>query len=104
MAAAVKRNQATAVETPVVRRPESAEELAFLSVVELSALVRSRQVSSTELTKLYLDRLKRFDPLLKRVVTLTEDMAQAGRGRPIKRSPRAIIEARSMGIPQAPRT
>ena len=36
-AAAVKRNQAVPVETPVVRRPGSAEELAFLSVVELSA-------------------------------------------------------------------
>ena len=74
-AAAVKRNQATPVETPVVRRPESAEELAFLTVVELSALIRSRQVSSTELTKLYLERLKRFDPLLKCVVTFTEDVA-----------------------------
>ena len=74
-AAAVKRNQAVPVETPVVRRPGSAEELAFLSVVELSVLVRSRQVSSMELTKLYLERLKRFDPLLKCVVTLTEDVA-----------------------------
>ena len=82
-AAAVKRNQATPVETPVVRRPESAEQLAFLSVVELSALIRSRQISSTELTKLYLERLKRFDPLLKCVVTLTEDVAlkQAAAGR-----------------------
>jgi Asp-tRNA(Asn)/Glu-tRNA(Gln) amidotransferase A subunit family amidase len=74
-AAAVERNRATPVETPVVRRPESAEELAFLSVVELSALIRSRQVTSTELTKLYLDRLKRFDSLLKCVVTFTEDVA-----------------------------
>jgi Asp-tRNA(Asn)/Glu-tRNA(Gln) amidotransferase A subunit family amidase len=79
-AAAVKRNQATPVETPVARRPESAEELAFFSVVELSALIRSREVSSTELTKLYLGRLKRFDSLLKCVVTFTEDIAlkQAG--------------------------
>ena len=44
-------------------------------MAELSALIRSRQVSSTELTKLYLGRLKRFDPLLKCVVTLTEDLA-----------------------------
>ena len=44
-------------------------------MTELSALIRSRQVSSMELTKLYLDRLKRFDPLLKCVVTLTEDLA-----------------------------
>jgi Asp-tRNA(Asn)/Glu-tRNA(Gln) amidotransferase A subunit family amidase len=73
--AAIKRNQATPVETPAVRRPDSPDELAFLTVVELSALIRSRQVTSTELTKLYLSRLKRFDPLLKCVVTLTEDLA-----------------------------
>ena len=42
--------------------------------------MRSRRLSSTELTKLYLGRLKRFDPLLKCVVTLTEDLAlEAGR-------------------------
>ena len=61
--------------TRTSRRPDSAEELAFLPVTELSGLIRSRQVSSTELTKLYLARLKRFDPLLKCVVTLTEDLA-----------------------------
>ena len=74
-AAAIKRNQATPVETPVVQRPASPQELAFCSVVELSVLLKSRQVSSTELTKIYLERLKRFDPLLKCVVTLTEDLA-----------------------------
>src|SRR5215217_68607 len=42
---------------------------------EGAALLRSRQVSSTELTRLYLDRLRRFDPMLKCVVTLTEDVA-----------------------------
>ncbi len=47
----------------------------FLPVTELSALVRTRKVSSVELTKLYLARLKRFDDLLKCVVTLTEDLA-----------------------------
>ena len=74
-AAGVKRNQARIVGTPVVHRPSSDEELAFLTVAELSGLVRSRQVTSTELTKLYLGRLKRFDPLLKCVVTPTEDLA-----------------------------
>jgi Asp-tRNA(Asn)/Glu-tRNA(Gln) amidotransferase A subunit family amidase len=74
-AAVIKRNQARPVETPVVGRPSSPEELAFLTVVELSTLIRSRQVTSVELTKLYLERLKRFDPLLKCVVTLTEDLA-----------------------------
>ncbi len=71
----MRRNQARPAETPATRRPECAEDLAFLPVTELSALIRSRQVSSMELTKLYLARLKRFDPLLKCVVTLTEDLA-----------------------------
>ncbi len=74
-AAAIQRNRATPVPGITPRRPGSDEELAFLPVAELSALLRSRQVSSTELTRLYLDRLKRFDPLLKCVVTFTEEVA-----------------------------
>jgi Asp-tRNA(Asn)/Glu-tRNA(Gln) amidotransferase A subunit family amidase len=71
----VRRNRATPTESHAPRRPDSDEGLAFLPVTELSALIRSGQVSSTELTKLYLGRLKRFDPILKCVVTLTEDLA-----------------------------
>ena len=71
----VQRNQATLLEAHVVRRPESDEDLAFLPVAELGPLLRSRQVSSTELTKLYLARLREYDPLLKCVVTLTEELA-----------------------------
>jgi Asp-tRNA(Asn)/Glu-tRNA(Gln) amidotransferase A subunit family amidase len=74
-AASIRRNRATPIEGRTPRRPSSDDELAFLPVTELSALVRSRQVSSTELTRLYLDRLKRFDPLLMCVVTLTEAVA-----------------------------
>jgi Asp-tRNA(Asn)/Glu-tRNA(Gln) amidotransferase A subunit family amidase len=53
----------------------SVESLAFLSVVELSRLIRARKVTSTELTRMYLERLKRFDPALNCVVTLTEELA-----------------------------
>lgn len=60
-----------------VRRPRDPEELAFLSVAELSQLVRSRQVRAEELTELCLDRLKRFDPQLSCVVTLTAERALA---------------------------
>jgi Asp-tRNA(Asn)/Glu-tRNA(Gln) amidotransferase A subunit family amidase len=58
-----------------VKRPERDEDLAFLPVAGLSALIKSKQISSVELTNLYLARLKRFDPLLKCVVTLTEKTA-----------------------------
>jgi Asp-tRNA(Asn)/Glu-tRNA(Gln) amidotransferase A subunit family amidase len=56
-----------------LRKPS--ESLSFWPVTHLSALIRSRQLSSLELTELYLDRLKRFDPVLKCVVTLTDDLA-----------------------------
>jgi Asp-tRNA(Asn)/Glu-tRNA(Gln) amidotransferase A subunit family amidase len=69
------RNQARPSASPTLQRPDSDDALAFLPLAELSALIRSRRLSSTELTKLYLARLKRFDPLLKCVVTLTEDLA-----------------------------
>jgi Asp-tRNA(Asn)/Glu-tRNA(Gln) amidotransferase A subunit family amidase len=74
---AVYRNRALPIETSPPSRPASDEALAFLTVAELSALVRSGQVSSMELTRLYLARLKRFDPLLKCVVMLTEKLALA---------------------------
>jgi Asp-tRNA(Asn)/Glu-tRNA(Gln) amidotransferase A subunit family amidase len=50
-------------------------DLAFLPVGSLSALIRTRKVSSVELTKLYLDRLKKADSKLLCVVNLTEDLA-----------------------------
>ena len=51
------------------------EELAFLRVSELAPLVRSRAVSSTDLTRMYLARLKKYSPRLLSVVNLTEELA-----------------------------
>jgi Asp-tRNA(Asn)/Glu-tRNA(Gln) amidotransferase A subunit family amidase len=58
-----------------VKKPASDDDLAFASVVELAELVRTKQVTSVELTKLSLARLKKYDPALKCVVTLTEELA-----------------------------
>ena len=54
---------------------KSIEELAFATVPQLAELIRTRKISSTELTKMYLDRLKRYGPKLLCVVTLTEELA-----------------------------
>jgi Asp-tRNA(Asn)/Glu-tRNA(Gln) amidotransferase A subunit family amidase len=56
-------------------RPSSLDELAFLPVTALASLLQRRDVSSTELTKMYLDRLKKHGPRLNCVVTLTEELA-----------------------------
>ncbi len=57
--------------------PRDLEELAFASVAELGALVRARRVTSTQLTDMYLARIKRLDPSLHAVITLTEERARA---------------------------
>ena len=58
-----------------VSRPDSDLDLAFASIRQLAALLRNRKISSVELTKFYLDRLRRYDPLLKCVVTFMDDLA-----------------------------
>lgn len=58
-----------------VSKPATDEDLAFLPVTHLARLIETRQVTPTELTKLYLSRLQRYDPQLKCVVSLTEDLA-----------------------------
>ncbi|QVL30436.1 amidase [Telmatocola sphagniphila] len=62
-------------ESKGIKKPASEEELAFLPVTALGELIRTKQVTSLELTKLYLSRLKKYDPALLCVVTLTEELA-----------------------------
>ena len=58
-----------------VQLPDNKSQLAFYSVPELASLIRSEKITSEELTKLYLDRLKKYGDTLKCVITLTEDLA-----------------------------
>jgi len=54
---------------------KSIEDLAFATVPQLAELLRTRRITSTELTQMYLARLKKYGPKLLCVVTLTEDLA-----------------------------
>lgn len=58
-----------------ISKPSKEEDLAFLTVLELGALLKSRRITSLELTQMYLGRLKRFGEPLLCLVTLTEDLA-----------------------------
>jgi Asp-tRNA(Asn)/Glu-tRNA(Gln) amidotransferase A subunit family amidase len=60
---------------PVLRRFQNPEELAFLNATELGALIRAKRITSTALTKMYLERLKTYGPKLNCVITLTEELA-----------------------------
>jgi Asp-tRNA(Asn)/Glu-tRNA(Gln) amidotransferase A subunit family amidase len=57
--------------------PKNLEDLAFASITQLASLIKSRKISSTQLTTMYLARLKRYGPMLECVVTLTEELALA---------------------------
>ena len=57
---------------------KSVEDLAFATVPQLAELIRTKKVSSVELTKMYLGRLKRYGPRLFCIVTLTEDELAEG--------------------------
>jgi Asp-tRNA(Asn)/Glu-tRNA(Gln) amidotransferase A subunit family amidase len=70
-----KRGTVELTEPVAPHRPDSADSLAFLPVSKLATLLRTRQISSVELTKLYLQRLRKYDPTLHCVVTYTEDLA-----------------------------
>jgi Asp-tRNA(Asn)/Glu-tRNA(Gln) amidotransferase A subunit family amidase len=58
-----------------VRLPANRDDLAFYSVGELAALIKTRQMTSEALTRFCLERLKKYGPKLECVVTLTEDLA-----------------------------
>jgi len=60
---------------PGVVRPEDLEDVAFYTVPQLASLIRSGQVTSTELTTMYVERLRRYNPLLLFAITITEDLA-----------------------------
>lgn len=55
--------------------PDSSESLAFAPVTVLASLIKSGKVTSLQLTKLYLKRLKKYGPRLNCVITLTEKKA-----------------------------
>jgi len=59
------------------RLPGTDAEIAFAPVWKLSRWIESRQLSSERLTQIYLDRLARFDPQLRCVITPTADLAHA---------------------------
>ena len=59
------------------KRPKQDEELAFLTVRELAELIKTRQISSEELTRFFLRRLHQHDSTLHCVISFTEERALA---------------------------
>lgn len=70
-----QRQTITLPDLAAMKIPENLEDLAFASVPVLARLLESQRITSVQLTQMYISRLKRFDPKLKCVITLTEELA-----------------------------
>ena len=57
--------------------PAKDEDIAFAPVTQLSQWIEKRQLTSDRLTRIYLDRLGRYNSKLRCVITLTRDLALA---------------------------
>ena len=58
-----------------VELPANRNELAFYSIPQLASLILNKKISSVDLTKFFIDRLKKWGDTLECVITLTEDLA-----------------------------
>jgi len=76
-----------------IQVPSNFEDLAFYPITELAQLIKSRKITSTQLTQLYLERLKKYGPRLECVITLTEELALAQ----AKRADKEIASGRYRG-------
>jgi Asp-tRNA(Asn)/Glu-tRNA(Gln) amidotransferase A subunit family amidase len=69
------RNRFVRSSAQVGKLPARDDEIAFAPVSQLSRWIESRQLTSERLTKLYLERLERFQPKINAVITLTRELA-----------------------------
>lgn len=69
------RNATSRWDEREINLPSTDEQIAFLKVTELAHLIKSKKITSSRLTQIYLARLKKYGDTLKAVVTITESLA-----------------------------
>ncbi|HEX4770109.1 MAG TPA: amidase [Bryobacteraceae bacterium] len=68
-------NRFVASESGPLNLPEDDESIAYAPVTRLAQWIRQRKITSERLTEIYLERLERFNPKLRCVITLTRERA-----------------------------
>lgn len=58
-----------------VTLPSTLDDVAFYSIGQLAELMRTRKITSVQLTTMYIERLKKYGPKLECVITLTDSLA-----------------------------
>ncbi|MFW5726726.1 MAG: amidase, partial [bacterium] len=79
--------------------PVNRDELAFYGLMELASLLKTRKITSVELTRFYLNRIKRYDDSLKSVITLTEELALRQAARADEEISQGLYRGPLHGIP-----
>lgn len=71
-------SQSNTVHVPTSQKPlpDTEEDIAFASVIELSHWIKSRAITSAELTEIYLRRIRKHAGKLECFVTVTVDLAR----------------------------
>ncbi len=71
-----ERNRFVRSDSSSTAPPANDEDIAFAPVSQLSRWIETKQITAQRLTEIYLDRLRKFDPKLRCVITLTADLAR----------------------------
>jgi Asp-tRNA(Asn)/Glu-tRNA(Gln) amidotransferase A subunit family amidase len=79
--------------------PENKNELAFYSISQLASLIRSKKITSAELTEFFIARLKKYGQTLHCVIELTEDIARQQAARADADLAKGIYKGPLQGIP-----
>ena len=82
-----------------IELPSDKKELAWYSVSDLSVLIKTKKISSVELTRFFLDRLKKYSDTLHCVITLTEERAMKQAQKADDETARGINRGPLHGIP-----
>jgi Asp-tRNA(Asn)/Glu-tRNA(Gln) amidotransferase A subunit family amidase len=82
-----------------VKLPANSDQLAFYSIPQLASLIKSRKITSERLTRFYLDRLRKYGPVLHCVIELTDTIAIRQAKRADAELARGIYRGPLQGIP-----
>jgi len=58
-----------------IKLPSDRDQMAFFTITQLAALIQSKQISSVELTRFFIDRVKKYNSTLLYAVSITEERA-----------------------------
>jgi Asp-tRNA(Asn)/Glu-tRNA(Gln) amidotransferase A subunit family amidase len=79
--------------------PADINQLAFYSIAQLSSLLRQHKISSVQLSRFFINRLKKYGDTLHCVISITESIAMQQAGQADEAFAKGIIKSPLQGIP-----